>query len=308
MSVPSLCELRDLSTSGRARVQASGGVQDERGVAMTTGNCLDAITSRLNNAGVHYEVLEHAPVASTSEAAAEHSISGYAFAKAVVLIVDNLPQLHVLRAADQVDLDSVRSIQADHEVRIARDGEFEHLFPGCELAPPPMSLTPNLPVRVDRRLMENERITFEVGDATHSIRMRTDDYLRVVNAEVADFAEVLRGKGRQRTRGGGMEWGSWARRGMITAGLVSSAAVMRRPLRRLLRQPAGRSFVAGAAGGVITSALADPRSGNRRRHLLWDRGSHLARRTGWWTSKKARYLKGRSEGVRHEAGEVLPRN
>src|SRR5690606_14819731 len=118
---------------------------------------------------------------------------------------------------------------------------------------------------------------------------------------IADFAEVPRRR-RRLAPPPEIAWGRWARRGAFAAGLVSTAAVLGRPARRLMGQPAARSFVLGAASGAATSILADPRSGDRRRHLLWERASRLVRRSRWWMDKKQRYWRGRAEGLRHEMG------
>lgn len=268
--------------------------------------CLEALEERLREAGCQYEVLDHAPVATTQEAAGADRVSGYAFAKAVVVMTDGRPQLHVLRAADSVDLESARATQGAGEVRLARDGEFEHLFPGCEQgALPPVPLVPDLPVRVDRRLLERERITFEAGDGMHSIRMSLPDYLRVVPHQVADFAEVP-ASGRQRPLPRPFDWGRWATRGTVAAGTLFSLVMGRRLASRLFPNSVSRSFALGAVGGAVAAALADPQNGSRRRHLLWDRAGAVVRRARSRSQQKGRYWRGRAEGVRHNLREVMP--
>lgn len=272
------------------------------------GACLEELERRLRASGYAYEVLDHEPVATTQEAAAADSISGYDFAKAVVVMVDGRPQLHVLRAADVVDLTSVAATQNAREARVARDGEFEHLFPGCESgSPPPIALVPDLPVRVDRRLLEgHDRIAFEAGDGTHAIRMRTDDYLHFSGGQRADFAEVLRGKGRQRPRPQGINWRQWSKRGGLTLGLGFASIAGMRVLGRVLPNRTSRTFAIGATTGAAAAALSDPHLGARRRAYLRDKTGRLVRQSRWWTSRKGRYLQGRGEGLRHDLREMTP--
>lgn len=266
--------------------------------------CLDAVESRLRDAGCTYELLDHRPAMTTQEAAGAGGVSGYSFAKAVMVMVDGWPQLHVLRAADSVDLDSVRAIQGARDVRVAREGEFEHLVPGCDAgSPPPIPLVADLPVRVDRRLLDSHLVTFEVGDATHSIRMSMADYLRVVPHQVGDFAEAP-AQGRRRPLPRPFAWGTWARRAAIGAGALFSLILGPRMAGKILPNRTSRTLALGAAGGAVAAALADPQNGSRRRHILWDRAGALTRRANWWTRKKIRYYRGRSEGMRHNLQEM----
>ncbi len=268
--------------------------------------CLEAVEARLRDSGCQYEVLEHQPVPTTQEAAGADRVSGYAFAKAVMLIADGQPQLHVLRAADTVDLESARAVQGARDVRLARESEFMHLFPGCEGAPPPIPLTrDHLAVRVDRRLQDSERITFEVGDGRHSVRMRISDYLRLVPHQVADFAETPAG-GRRRPQSRPFEWGAWAGRGALAAGGVFTLLMGRRLMGQLLPNRTSRSLAIGAAAGAVAAALADPQSGARRRHLLWDRTGALVRRLTARSQQKGRYWGGRVQGIRHNVRRVMP--
>ena len=268
-------------------------------------DCRELLEQRLSEASYQFDTIEHRPAPTAQEAAAAGATSGYEFAKAAVLIVDGRPQLHVVRAPDSVDFASVRVMQSGHEARLAREGEFEHLFEGCDGgALPPVAMTPGLPVYVDRRLLGHDRVAFEAGDGIHTIRMSTTDYIRFAGGIVTDIAEVHAGTGRRRRQGRLASMASLAsmKRVLAGAGVVLAAAGGMKALPRVLPGRASRSFAAGAATGVAAVMLAEPSGGARRRARIRDQGRRYARRTNWWARKQARYWSGRQQGLRHRWG------
>lgn len=265
-------------------------------------DCRELLEQRLREAGYQFETIEHRPAPTAQEAAAAGATSGYEFAKSAVLIVDGSPQLHVVRAPDSVDFESVRATQGAREARLAREGEFEHLFDGCAGgALPPVAMTPGLPVYVDRRLLEHDRVAFAAGDGIHSIHMNTNDYIRFAGGMITDVAEV-HARGGRRRRQGRLASMTSMKRVMAGAGVLMGALVGMKALLRLLPGRTSRSFAAGAATGVAALMLTEPNGGARRRARIRDQGGRYARKTNWWTRKQARYWSGKQQGLRHRWG------
>jgi Ala-tRNA(Pro) deacylase len=259
--------------------------------------CEERLLERLQQQQVPFNVITHPEVATTQEAAAVGGISGYAFAKAVLVMADDRPQLYVLPAASRIDLDAMRGSVSS--VRIATEPEVDQYFPGCMGAVPAVPLDAGLPVFMDNALMESDQIVFESGSSTQAIRMRMSDYLRVAAPVLQNFARMPRGTGRARRRRGPLLRGETVRRISAMAGAAALVALGLRMLGWLLPNRTSRTFAAGVTTGIAAAALADPRVGARRRALLRDRGMRSARTGAWWLGRKGRYARGKVEGARY---------
>jgi len=259
----------------------------------------ERLRARLQQHQVAYDVITHPEVATTQEAAAVGGISGYTFAKAVLVMADDRPQLFVLPAASRIDLDAVRG-SGSRPIRIAEEWEVDSYFPGCAGAVPAIPLDAGIPVFMDNALLNTDEIVFESGSSTQAIRMRMPDYMRVAAPMLQDFARSPRGaSGRTRRRRGSFISLGGIRRISAVAGIAAVAALGLRMLAALLPNRTSKTFVAGLTTGVAAAALADPRTGARRRALLRDRGMRSARTGAWWIGRKSRYARGKIEGARH---------
>jgi Ala-tRNA(Pro) deacylase len=77
-------------------------------------------------------------------------------------------------------------------VELEQEREFRELFPGCETgAEPPFGNLFQLDTIVDTALAEDEEIVFNAGSHWQTLRMRYDDYVRLVHPRVATFAQHL---------------------------------------------------------------------------------------------------------------------
>lgn len=149
---------------------------------------LRKLRSFLNDAGVRYEVLTH-PRAYTSEgvAAAQH-VPGRELAKVVIVKSGGGFAMAVLPATSRLDLHKLGELAGDPHVVLATEDDFAGLFPGCEVgAMPPFGNLYELPVYADRRLAEDERIVFEAGTHTETVRLAWDDFERLVRPTLGDL-------------------------------------------------------------------------------------------------------------------------
>ncbi len=138
---------------------------------------------------VKYETIFHT-LAYTAQTTAESAhIPGQEMAKCVVVKVDGRMALAVLPASRHVSFHELRDITGSNDVRLADELELRTLFPGCELgAMPPFGNLYGLDVWVDPILQKDEQIAFNAGSHTELIRMRYDDFARLVCPRVAAFA------------------------------------------------------------------------------------------------------------------------
>ena len=146
------------------------------------------IETYLRKNHVAYAV-QHHPVAFTAQqvAEAEH-VPGKYVAKVVVGLADGEPVMFALPATRRVDFSEAAMVVGAEHVRLADERELATLFPNCELgAMPPLGTLYGVPVYVDGSLARDREIVFQAGTHAATIRMRYDDFARVVHPTMAFF-------------------------------------------------------------------------------------------------------------------------
>ena len=140
----------------------------------------------LDETKVPYQVLDHAKAFTAQGVAASLHVSGREFAKAVIVKKrDGRLLMAVLPGPRHVDLKALRELLGA-PVELAREEEFASLFPGCEPgAEPPFGNIYDLPVYVDESLRHDPEIVFNAGSYTEAIRMKYEDFERLVRPVVA---------------------------------------------------------------------------------------------------------------------------
>jgi Ala-tRNA(Pro) deacylase len=151
--------------------------------------CLESLRHTLDEEGIWYEVIEHPEAVTAQRVADVEDVPGHTFVKSVVVFVDDKPYLLALPAPHVVDFEALRKDLDASGARLATEDEFSPLFPDCEVGAMPPFAGPNgLPVLMDRDLRDNREIVFEAGSHTESIRMATDDYVKLANPRLLSFA------------------------------------------------------------------------------------------------------------------------
>lgn len=144
------------------------------------------ITDLLDEEKVSYEVLTHQRAYTAQGVAASLHVSGRDFAKSVILrTADARLVMAVIPGARHVDLKALEGLLGAG-VELARERDFAHLFPGCELgAEPPFGNVYKLPVYVDESLRKDPEIVFNAGTHTEAIRMSYADFEKLVRPVIA---------------------------------------------------------------------------------------------------------------------------
>jgi Ala-tRNA(Pro) deacylase len=152
-----------------------------------------SIETFLRDQHVPYSVLHHRTAFTAQEEAAITHVPGRQWAKTVTCVADGQPILAVVPATSLVDVDRLRAVTGAQEIRLASEREFEGLYPDCETgAMPPLGPLYGQRVFIDRALAEDEEIVFNAGSHSDAIKVRYDDFSRVVQPTVADFGLVRR--------------------------------------------------------------------------------------------------------------------
>ncbi|RJP19851.1 MAG: deacylase [Candidatus Abyssobacteria bacterium SURF_5] len=147
----------------------------------------------LDSQGISYEVLSHKVAYTAQETAAAQDVTGWKVAKSVVCYCDGKFVLLVLQAPNVVDFKLLKQELGCQETRLAHEQEMEQLFPEVELgAESPFGNLYDLPVYVDKGLAEMGEIIFNAGSHTESIRMRFDDYKKLVNPKIIEISKMAK--------------------------------------------------------------------------------------------------------------------
>ncbi len=140
----------------------------------------------LDEHGVAYSRHPHPRAVSAQEVAASLHISGYQFAKAVLVEAGGARFIAVLPAAEMLDVHRFAQAVGASEARLMSEGDFEPLFPGCEIgAEPPFGGLFAVSVVADQSLMNDERILCRAGSHEETLALRFDDFLRLEHPRVA---------------------------------------------------------------------------------------------------------------------------
>lgn len=152
---------------------------------------LKELASFLDENKVGYETIPHSLAYTSQEIAALEHVPGHQMAKVVMIKKDGRPIMTVLPADYRVDLDRLETIM-NGKVELEMEKEFKDFFPGCDPgAEPPFGNLFDLDVWVDTSLTENKEIVFNAGTHYETVRMRYDDFSRLVKPYVATFAKHL---------------------------------------------------------------------------------------------------------------------
>ncbi len=139
--------------------------------------------------GVPYREHVHPPVFSASHLAHVEHISGRRVAKVVFLNARGRPIVVVLPAVARLDVERVRSVLGETELRLATEAEIAAWFKGCEPGcVPPFRLRSDVRILLDRGLAHLGEIVLPGGAPEVSISVRFRDWYRAVRPGVGRFA------------------------------------------------------------------------------------------------------------------------
>ena len=144
----------------------------------------------LNENNVHYQLLSHVAAFTAHQVALVAHVPDSELAKTLLAKADGQYWLVVLRADQRVSTSLLKKALEAKHVALADEEALEGLFPDCELgAMPPFGKPYGLPVIVEHSLTEDDEIVFNACTHKGSIRMKYEDFDRLANPIVAEFAE-----------------------------------------------------------------------------------------------------------------------
>lgn len=153
----------------------------------------ERVRQYLDEAGVEYEQTEHQTAVDAQRVAAAEHESGWRVAKPVMLKVGSKVVMAVVPAPVQVDLRKVRAGLGRDDVTIADEREFAPLFPDCDVgAEPIFGNVYDVPVYFDRSLQQDPYLVFRDGSHQRTLKVRTEEFVRLVRPETMDIGSLGR--------------------------------------------------------------------------------------------------------------------
>ena len=149
----------------------------------------DRVSQLLQQHGIVHDVLRHAPVYTSEEAAAVRGTPLASGAKALICKLDDRFVMIVLPADRKLASKEVRKAASAKSLRFASREEVKQLTSLTPGSIPPFGSLFNLPTWCDERLAEQPKINFNAGDHSISISMTYADYLQVEQPKLGHFAE-----------------------------------------------------------------------------------------------------------------------
>ena len=154
--------------------------------------CKERLEAYLREKGVPSQNQHHARAITAQEVAAAEHVPGRMFAKTVMVTPDDEVSMVmlVLPAPNHVNPLKASEALGVSEVHLADEERFADTFPDCEVgAMPPFGNLYDVPVYVDRALVEDETIVFRSGTHTDTMSVSYADFERLVSPTVADIAD-----------------------------------------------------------------------------------------------------------------------
>lgn len=143
----------------------------------------------LESNNIKYDTLAHGQAFTSQEIAEAAHISGRELAKTIMIKINGKMAMAVLPASCNIDLGLLRNAAGAEEIELAREEEFQDLFPECEPgAMPPFGNLYGMEVFVDDKLTEDENISFNAGSHTELIKLSYEDFDHLVHPWKSHFA------------------------------------------------------------------------------------------------------------------------
>jgi Ala-tRNA(Pro) deacylase len=142
------------------------------------------IIAFLEDEHVAYECMEHEHVHSSQDAAKVRGTKLEEAAKALVLQVGSGKFIMCVVAGHRkLDLKVIKQLLEEKNVSLAHP-DVVLRETGCPIGTvPPFGNLFNLPLYVDAELLTREHIVFSAASHNHSVRMKSDDWLRITGAQ-----------------------------------------------------------------------------------------------------------------------------
>jgi Ala-tRNA(Pro) deacylase len=146
----------------------------------------EKIINILKENNISYESFTHEAVRTSEEAAKVRNTSLKEGAKALVMIADGIPVLIIVPGDTKADTDKIKNIYKYNKLKMSSIEEAQRLSGAQVGGVPPFGNLFEIPVKMlcAKELLENEFISFNAGEKTISIRMKSKEWFELVNPDL----------------------------------------------------------------------------------------------------------------------------
>lgn len=152
-------------------------------------NIFEKIIELLNQNKIDCQIKDHLPTHTSEESALHRNEPLKIGAKAMVMKTDTEFVMAVLPADRKIDSTLLKQILNTKNLRFASKEELLGLTGLVPGAIPPFGSLFNLPMIIDKALLEEEYMAFNAGSLEKSIKMKTADYARIVQLKIESFTK-----------------------------------------------------------------------------------------------------------------------
>ena len=153
---------------------------------------LDKLKNFLDDNNINYDLLHHDPTYTSEELAHKLDVHSKIIAKTVIIKNDKGFAMIVLPGDKKINFNYLKNIFLSNKLELATEKEIKKLFPDCEMGTmPPFCNLYKLPVYVAHSLSSDFEIIFNAGTHSDAIKIKYDDYTRVVSPKISFFSDSL---------------------------------------------------------------------------------------------------------------------
>ena len=143
----------------------------------------------LDSHNIRYITITHSVAYTAQGTASVAHVPGKELAKTVIVKMNEDLVMAVVPASFQINLGAFKKWARTEDVRLAREDEFRMRFPDCEVgAMPPFGNLYGMAVYVDETLTRDTEIAFNAGSHRELIRLSYEDFDRLVQPTILNFA------------------------------------------------------------------------------------------------------------------------
>lgn len=138
----------------------------------------------LDESRTHYVSITHTPMYTAQESAQAAHVSGYQYAKVVIVKVKRNLTMLVVPACERVDIRYLQKVFATEDVGMVSENEFSQSFPDCDRgAIPPFGHLYEMPVYLSRIFHSDRAIVFNAGQYNEAIQMPYKYFLTLMQPD-----------------------------------------------------------------------------------------------------------------------------
>jgi Ala-tRNA(Pro) deacylase len=152
-------------------------------------NVLESLKQFLDGHKISYQLLTHAPVHTSEEAARVRGVPLESGAKALVFRSEGKFLMVVVAGNKKVDMKKVKEVIKSNRLSLATPEEALQVTYCTIGSIPPFGNLFNIPVYVDKSLLRSPIINFSAGRHDTSMAMSIEDYQKAVKPVLVEVAQ-----------------------------------------------------------------------------------------------------------------------